>query len=260
MNNDLFEQEMRKGELFHSIKVVDNEYVVIRVDGRSFSALTEKHFSKPFDIGMHNIMTDVAKTLLVEFDGIYVYTESDEISLLLDKDFNIFDREVEKLVSVSAGIASSKFSMKSGIMGHFDSRIWVGATPSKVVDYFRWRKSDAERCSINSYAYWTLRSTGLSPSKASSQLNNKTIDYKLQILADNQIDYQKVPEWQKHGTGMYWENYIKDGFNPKTGETVKVSRRQVKTDEHLPIKEEYSKFILDMIGSSSNESVTTRID
>jgi len=137
MNNDLFEQEMRKYELFHSIRVTNDAYIVIRVDGRSFSSLTEKHFAKPFDIDLHEIMVDVSKTLLTELDGLYAYTESDEISILLNNKTQLFNREVEKLVSVSAGIASSKFSTRSGVMGHFDSRIWVGTSPSKVVDYFR---------------------------------------------------------------------------------------------------------------------------
>jgi tRNA(His) 5'-end guanylyltransferase len=259
MNNDLFEQEMRKYELYHSIRVMDNLYSVIRVDGRSFSALTEKHFSKPFDIDMHNIMIDVSKTLLVELGGIYAYTESDEISILLNDDFNLFDREVEKLVSVSAGIASAKFSMISGILGHFDSRIWVGTSPSKVTDYFRWRQSDAERCSLNGLTYWTLRSNGLSQGRATSALNKKTIEEKLQILTENSISFHGIPSWQKYGTGMYWEHYVKDGFNPLTNKTVKVMRRQIKTDEQLPTKNEYSKLILDVLGQSSNDSVTIGI-
>jgi len=118
---------------------------------------------------------------------------------------------------------------------------------------------DAERCSLNTWAYWTLRSIGFSPNQASSALKRRSIDEKLQVLSNNAISFYGVPAWQKHGTGIYWEHYLKDGFNPKTNETVKVLRRQLKIDEHLPIKEDYAKLIFDILGSVSNDSVTISI-
>lgn len=260
MDNTQFEAEMRKYELFHSIKVGENLYPVIRVDGRSFSNLTEKHFAKPFDIEFHDVMVHVAKTLLAEFNGIYAFTESDEISVLLDKNFNTFDRELEKLVSLSASIASVAFVEKSGIRGHFDSRIWVGTTEPKVIDYFRWRQADTERCALNGWAYWTLRSMGYSPSKASSMLNKKTIEEKLSILAHYNVNFSATPLWQRHGTGLYWENYLKDGFDPKQNKVVKVVRRQVKTDENLPVKEAYKTLIYDLIGAQSRDSAVIAIN
>lgn len=260
MNNTKFEEEMRKFEVFHSIKVGSDLYPVIRVDGRGFSGLTEKHFAKPFDIEFHRIMVHVAQMLLVEFNGIYAFTESDEISILLDKNFKIFDRELEKLVSLSASIASVAFSEQANLRGHFDSRIWVGTTEPKVVDYFRWRQTDAERCALNGWAYWTLRSHGYSSSQASSMLKNKTVDDKLHVLSARNVDFNMVPAWQKHGTGLYWENYVKDGFNPRENKVVKVVRRQVKLDENLPTKDEYKKLILDLIGAQSHDSVVITIN
>jgi tRNA(His) 5'-end guanylyltransferase len=260
MNNTQFEDEMRKYELFHSIKVGEGLYPVIRVDGRGFSGLTEKHFQKPFDINFHEIMVHVAQTLLVEFNGIYAFTESDEISILLDKSFNAFDRELEKLVSLSASVASVAFSQKANLTGHFDSRIWVGTTEPKVVDYFRWRQTDTERCALNGWAYWTLRTNGFSPNKASSMLKNKTVEDKHRILFDYVVDFNSVPSWQRHGTGLYWENYLKDGFNPRENKVVKVVRRQVKLDENLPTKDDYKKLILDLIGAQSRDSAVIAIN
>lgn len=260
MNNTKFEDEMRKYELFHSIKVAEGAYPVIRVDGRGFSGLTEKHFAKPFDIDFHEVMVHVAETLLTQFNGVYVFTESDEISLLLDKNYNAFDRELEKLVSLTASTASVAFSQKSGLTGHFDSRIWVGTTESKVVDYFRWRQSDAERCALNGWAYWTLRGHGYTVGQATSMLKSKTVEDKLQILSSRLVDFNTVPAWQRHGTGLYWENYLKDGFNPKENKVVKVVRRQVKLDENLPTKDEYKTLILDLIGAQSRDSAVISIN
>ena len=33
-------------------------------------------------------------------------------------------------------------------------------TEQLVVDYFRWRQSDATRCALNGWCYWTLRKAG----------------------------------------------------------------------------------------------------
>ena len=43
-------------------------------------------------------MAETAKALLSSLQGTYAYTESDEISVLLPRHADLFDREVEKLV------------------------------------------------------------------------------------------------------------------------------------------------------------------
>ena len=50
MNPDEFEQRMRALECFHTLAVLPGTWPVIRVDGRSFSRLTETRFEKPFDL------------------------------------------------------------------------------------------------------------------------------------------------------------------------------------------------------------------
>jgi tRNA(His) 5'-end guanylyltransferase len=42
--------------------------------------------------------------------GDYAFMESDEISVLLPRDWDLFDQSLEKAISISAGIASSQFS------------------------------------------------------------------------------------------------------------------------------------------------------
>lgn len=41
-------------------------------------------------------MVETAKVLLSELDGIYAYTESDEISVWFPPDWDLFDRSLEK--------------------------------------------------------------------------------------------------------------------------------------------------------------------
>ena len=95
MKPDDFEARMRLGECFHGLRVPPDAFIVIRADGRSFSRLTERLAEKPFDTGFHEKMTKTAAALLESLQASYVYTESDEISALLPRSTDLFDREVE---------------------------------------------------------------------------------------------------------------------------------------------------------------------
>src|SRR5204862_222634 len=79
-------------------------WVILRLDGRGFSRFTEGGCEKPFDAAFHGWMVATARAVLEDFGGLYAYTESDEISVLLPRAWELFDREVEKAVSVSAGL------------------------------------------------------------------------------------------------------------------------------------------------------------
>src|SRR5438046_2419830 len=162
MNSDDFERTMRAREVFHALRLLPGAWAVVRVDGRSFSRFTEERFEKPFDPRFRALIVQTASALLDAFNGRYAYTESDEISLLLPPDWSLFDREVEKIVSVSAGVASAAFTHACGEPAHFDSRVWLGANVEVVQDYFRWRMADAGRCALNGWSYWTLRQAGQS--------------------------------------------------------------------------------------------------
>jgi tRNA(His) 5'-end guanylyltransferase len=50
----------------HALTVPPGMWVVIRVDGRSFSRFTANRFDKPFDPKFSELMVDTAKALLVE--------------------------------------------------------------------------------------------------------------------------------------------------------------------------------------------------
>jgi len=103
-----------------------------------------------------------------------------------------FDREVEKAVSVSAGIASATFSHACGATAHFDARVVVAAADEQVVDYFRWRQADATRCAWNAWCYWTLRKEGLDPRSATKQLSG------LKVAAENELLFTWEGELQRH--------------------------------------------------------------
>lgn len=241
---------MRALEYFHTIRLLPNTWPVIRVDGHGFSRFTESRFEKPMDARFRDAMVKTAQSLVRELQGIYAYTESDEISVLLPRDWDLFDRELEKAVSISAGIASATFTHACGEAVHFDSRVWLGADKSLVVDYFRWRQADAARCALNGWCYWTLRKSGKSVREATAALEKQPASFKNEMLFQHGINFNDLPAWQRRGIGLYWEEYEKEGFNPVRNEAVTATRRRIKIDMELPMKEEYGRLVRHLMKSS----------
>ncbi|MFH7028642.1 MAG: hypothetical protein ACHBN1_25425 [Heteroscytonema crispum UTEX LB 1556] len=132
-------------------------------------------------------------------------------------------------------------------MGCFDCRISQLPNVEEVVNYFRWRNEDAHRNALNSHCYWCLRRDGKSATQATSMMKGLSVADKNELLFQHGINFNDLPKWQKRGVGMYWEEYEKQGYNPITGETVPTSRRRIKRDLNLPMKEEYSQFLAKFI-------------
>ncbi|HEX8536626.1 MAG TPA: tRNA(His) guanylyltransferase Thg1 family protein [Cystobacter sp.] len=238
-----FESRMREGEFFHSLRLLRGAWCVLRVDGRGFSRFTEAHYDKPFDVRMHEQMVRTASALMEELQGLYAYTESDEISILFRPEWSLYDREVEKLVSLSAGLASATFTHAAGVPAVFDSRVWLGVNEDAVLDYFRWRQSDATRCALHGWCYWTLRKEGQSAAQASRALHGQSVGFKNELLFQRGINFNELPLWQRRGSGVVWEQYEKEGVNPVTGQTVRSTRRRLRVDQELPMKEAYDAYL-----------------
>jgi tRNA(His) 5'-end guanylyltransferase len=234
MRTEALKSRMRELEWFHSLRALPATWIVLRVDGRSFSRLTEARFDKPFDPRFHELMVQVSTALLTELQGLFVLTQSDEASLLLPIAADLFDREVEKLVSLSASVATAAFSIGHGRAAHFDSRLWMGAKSELVVDYFRWRQADAARSCLNGWCYWTLRKEGLSKEAATRALHGKPSAAKHELLFRRGINFNDLPAWQRCGTGVYFRSVTEQATNRKTGEPVSAVRRRVHVDEAMP--------------------------
>jgi tRNA(His) 5'-end guanylyltransferase len=234
--------EMRRREWFHSLRVPDGMWTIVRVDGRSFSRLTEG-LQKPFDEQFQLTMRFTAQELVTELNAEYGYAESDEISIVLRPEFDLFDRSLEKIVSVSAGIASARFSAEHLEPGHFDSRVWIGADVEDVVTYMSWRQADAARCSLNSTVYWTLRRDGKSARSATRAMNGMSNMEKHDLLYEFGVNWNDLPTRHRRGVGVLWETYLHVGQNPVTREPVEVTRRHIGVDEELPVGEEYREYV-----------------
>ncbi len=250
MKFDELDTRMRVFETAHDHCVLPGIYIVARLDGRSFTRLTKEvhKLEVPFDEGFRDMMLATVEHLMnCGIDIIYGYTQSDEISLLFAENEETFGRKTRKLNSVLAGEASAKLSLLLGDIACFDCRICQLPNITEVVNYFRWRNQDANRNALNAHCYWTLRGDGKSARQATSMMLGLSIADKNELLFQHGINYNDLPNWQKRGTGLYWEDYEKTGYNPKTDETVLTMRRRIKRDLELPMKDEYSLFITNIM-------------
>lgn len=138
--------------------------VIIRLDMRAGHSLTGKWFKeKPIDFKFQQLMISTADYLLKNIQNCRVaYTQSDEISLLLC-DFQSFETQswfgnnLQKIVSVSAGMASSFFTtMFQNLKSQnevvvFDARAF-NLSKEEIYNYFLWRSIDCSRNSVQAHA------------------------------------------------------------------------------------------------------------
>jgi tRNA(His) guanylyltransferase len=242
-----FEARQRAREWFHSMVLLPGAWTILRVDGRSFSRFTEQRFDKPFDLRFSQLMAESARALLTELGARYAYTESDEISVLLHPESEIFGRSMEKLVSISASITAAAFTHAAGEPAHFDSRVWMGNGPSDVIDYFSWRQADAARSALNGWCYWTLRKDGRTREEATKALEGANAAAKNELLYQHGVNFNEVPTWQRRGVGLWWETYERPGYDPVREMAVTAKRRRVREERELPMKEPYREFLADLI-------------
>ncbi len=127
--------------------------VIIRVDGKAFHTFTRRRFGRGWSAEFSRMMAHVALSSLREIQGCSLgYVQSDEISFLLTDYRTIstdawFGNEINKMVSVSASLASSVLSQMTGDRVQFDSRAF-SVPQDEVCNYFIWRQRDATRNAI----------------------------------------------------------------------------------------------------------------
>jgi len=198
---------MKEYENISRIKLVKRLPIIIRLDGKSFHTVT-RGLDKPFDKKMTKIMNWVTLALTGQIQGsVFGYTQSDEISLLLHPWNNFesqawFDNNIQKIVSISAGYASSWFNMMwnnefdysptSNEVAVFDSRVFV-LPYEEVVNYFIWRQQDAIRNSVQALGQAHF---------SHKQLHKKNIPTIKKMLLEDGIDWETLPNHLKFGTSI----------------------------------------------------------
>jgi tRNA(His) 5'-end guanylyltransferase len=250
MRFDDLEARMRPFEAANEHRVQPGLFIVVRLDGRGFTKLTKKdlELDRPYDLRFSDWMVTTAEHLMTAgLKVVYGYTQSDEISLLLDPRDESFGRRVEKLVSVLAGEASARLSLLASRPAAFDCRLSTPSSAEDVADYFLWRAEDAARNALNSHCYWMLRGDGLTARAATSALAGLTAPEKHEMLFVRGTNFGDLPAWMKRGVGLWWERRPHSGLNPLTGERVETTRLRLRVERELPRGAELSALVRGLV-------------
>jgi len=231
LNKDSIGNRMKDNyESRYKVKLTRRMPVIMRLDGKAFHTLT-KRCKKPFDTTLQATMESTALKLCGEIQGAKcAYVQSDEISLLLT-DFDRlttdawFDYGLQKIVSVSAGIASAYFTahyMNNGFIAVFDSRAF-NAPKEEVCNYFIWRQQDWLRNSIQmlSQAYYSPK-----------QLQKKNTSDMHEMLHEKGVNWADLETVWKNGSFIY---KTEEGFKT-SHETIFTKTREIIEQFNTPIE------------------------
>lgn len=192
----------------YRIKLTRRMPVIIRLDGKGFHTLT-KYYKKPYDMNFIDLMDHTTMYLTKEIQGCKLgYCQSDEISLLLiDYDKLTtqawFDYNLQKIVSVSAAMASVSFSHFGKAMATFDARAF-NIPREEVCNYFIWRQKDWIRNSVQmlAQAYFSQ-----------SELQNKKTSDMHEMLHEKGLNWANLSGRLKNGFFVYKNNEGKTLMN-----------------------------------------------
>lgn len=211
----------RKDELGNRLKTLEyvetsqvfppNTYLYVRLDGRGFSKFT-KGLQRPYDERMSKLMEATAKYLLTEFNCTFSYTQSDEISLIIEHGYEkpcIFEGKKQKLLSTIASACTSYFAfhlseyipekaelVKEGKcrLPTFDCRIFPLTTKDEATNSILWRENDATKNAISMAAshYFSHK-----------ELQNKTgLVMKDMLKTKANVNFDSYPAFFKTGIGF----------------------------------------------------------
>ena len=183
-------------------------YTIIRIDGKAFHSYT-KGLNRPYDEKFVNDMDETACFLCKNIQGArFAFVQSDEISILLsDFDNNNtsawFDGNIQKIVSVSASMATAKFNeLRPGKLAMFDARTFTIPSTIEVENYFIWRQQDTVRNSIES----VTRSL-----YSHKEMMNKNGNELQEMCFQKGVNWNDYPAKLKRGRLITKEEFEKNG-------------------------------------------------
>jgi len=210
-------------------KLDTDKYIIVHVDGRSFSKAIKNKFEKPFDKDFIKMMDETAKYLCEKVQGCQLaYVQSDEITLVLKKlrpESDIFfGGRMCKMQSIIASMATGKFNqlitlyniksnaydyakidyldtlynakdivrmIKDSSLYEFDCKVWDVNDGNDAFAWLLFRNIDCVRNSKSQTAQTYI------PHK---DLLGKTADEAVEMLKEkNGIDWNALPDEMKYG-------------------------------------------------------------
>lgn len=210
---------MKKYETLYDYKLCPGIPFVVRLDGKGFSKRVKQwNCKKPFDLNFHQIMVKVSKKLFEEVsDSILIWTGSDEISIILNEADTLnpwFSKRINKILSLTAAIASSTFNLEAiKIMNdnyfnvleypaYFDSRIIQVPNLCEAYNNLLYRQRDCIKNSISGWARYFY---------STKELQNKNSNEKIEMMKNKKFDfYNDAQKWSIYGETLFKTNVFYD--------------------------------------------------
>lgn len=175
------------------VAIPEGKYCIIRVDGRAFHTFTKPYKCKEqaFSVDITNAMKAAVEALLNEFSPIVVYSQSDEITVVIDPAKIPFSGKCHKLNSIAASVATAAFNLylvrnnlaRTSKPAIFDARSY-GVTREDVLKVLIWRQRDAIKNSISAVARTAY---------SHKMLEGKKSEDKIAMLEEKGIIWESFP-------------------------------------------------------------------
>ena len=230
-------------------------YVMIMLDGRSFSHKIKKIFKRPFDDMFIEMMNETAKYVCERVSGCKLgYVQSDEINLVLhttELQEPFFGNRMCKLLSVIASLATSKFNqlylyytikdlpcskedlvdiIKDSRLFEFDCKAWNVPDLNDAYASILYRQNDCIRNSKEAVAQSKF---------SSSELHKKRTDEQIAMVKETfGIDwYTDFSDGEKYGRFIVPTTIVIH----HQGESEPIYRRGWEIRDAFPIGDENNR-------------------
>lgn len=217
-------------EAEYRIELPKRSIIGLRLDGRSFHRFC-RQFERPYDLRLMAAMDAAAMAIAKDFNALFAYTQSDEISVFLtdlqsDASMHMFDGRAEKPLTVSASLAG--ITVNNYLLDHggldprrglpvFDARVAFVGGLADLNEYLTWRRLDA-RTNAVTMAAQVLRSH--------KQLHQMSTRDRIDLLAGT--EYERLPEEFMNGRMIIREVLPKEFIHPISGEPSTALRTEWK--------------------------------
>lgn len=176
--------------------------IVVRLDGKNFSKFTHG-FMKPYDKHLHDAMVSTTAKLVEISNAVIGYTQSDEITLILNSDNPksqvYFDGKISKIISVLSSICTYYFNKYIDIdtyigvdkSAFFDCRAFQVPNKTEAVNALLWREQDATKNSISMLVRYHY---------SHREVNGKNRAEQLDMIMAKGMNWNYREDWAKRGT------------------------------------------------------------
>jgi tRNA(His) 5'-end guanylyltransferase len=224
MKTDDLGDRMKKHEYIYRTYLPKKQYYILRLDMKCGHSYT-KNLNKPFDDGFIEDLQFTAKYLCEEIQGsLLSFQQSDEITIvfsdLQSEAADIwFGGNIQKIVSVAASLATSKFnelredrgvresnekwengegvSFYTRKLAQFDARVFSVSQRHEVLNNLYWRQKDASKNSVQMLA------RSLFSHKECQGLNGSQLQDKMML--EKEVNWNDIETTKKRGSACYKE-------------------------------------------------------